>query len=399
MTYYCVMNEENGEKKESEVVFGRHATVAEIWRLLEKRSVYMNDLRRIGKTMILRAMKEKPKEGWAVIKRDLGRCHSPEDFAALVYRDVIAELEGATKFMRQMQGLLGQGSGAQIGPIKLPDGRVAPWKEVLERTFADLDAAIKKKEIKVVFLWDEVPFLLDNIIKNAKDDQGERLAMQVLDVMRSLGQDYPNVKMVLTGSIGLHHILSQLRDENYINSPLNDMKPLAPGPLSPEDGIKFAERMLKERGVEWEERCGETIATLVGHVPFYIESFIDGLRSGEKIRNDDLEAVLAERLTNPDDDWDLPHHANRLKRYFGDDEAQVLAILDFLAGVDEFRSNAAIMDSLQASGDRQAGQRGGEKVAEAVASRSLSRKERGRRMGVPTGDRKALVESRTRGLR
>ena len=344
--------ERENESEEPEVVFGRDTTIAEVWRLLEKRSVYMNDLRRIGKTMILRAMKENPKEGWAVIKRDLGRCHSPEDFAALVYRDVISELKGAKKFMRQMQSLLGKGSGVQIGPIKLPDGRVVPWKEVLERTFADLDAAIAKKEIKVVFLWDEVPFLLDNIIKNAEDDHGERLAMQVLDVMRSLGQDYPNVKMVLTGSIGLHHILSQLRDENYINSPLNDMKPLAPGPLSREDGVKFAQRMLDERGVDWEEGCEETIATLVGHVPFYIESFVDGLRAGEQIRAEDLEAALTERLTNPDDDWDLPHYANRLRRYFGDDERWVLAILDFLAGEDGFQGNSAIIDSLQATGDK-----------------------------------------------
>jgi len=346
-----LMSEESEVEVESSTVFGRETVVAEIWQTLEKRSVYMNDLRRIGKTMILRAMKENPRSGWAVIKCDLGRCHSPEDFAALVYRHVIEELKGSTKFMRKMGEMVGKAGGTQIGPVTLPDGRVAPWKEVLERTFADLDRAIAKQETKIVFLWDEVPFLLDNIIKNS-DEGGEKLAMQVLDVMRSLGQDYPRVKMVLTGSIGLHHILSDLRDENYINSPLNDMKPIAPGPLAERDGIDFAKLTLEARGVAYEDGCAEEIATLVGHVPFYIESFIDGLREGENISRGDLADRLDRRLTDPDDDWDLPHYENRLKRYFGGHEHLAKAVLDHLAGIDTPQSNKKILKVVDADGGK-----------------------------------------------
>ena len=352
MTYFILDERKNDGIPDSEsVVVGRNATIAEIWRILKKRSVYTNDLRRIGKTMILRAMKENPKEDWIVIKRDLGRCHSPEEFAALVYRDVLNELKGGKKMLRKMQELVGEAGGVQVGPVKMPDGRVAPWKEVLERTFADLDSAVAEKKQRALFLWDEVPFLLDNVIKNSPSGDGDKRAMQVLDVMRSLGQDYPQVKMVLTGSIGLHHILRELRDENYINSPLNDMKPVAPGPLAEVDGIAFAEHMLKERGVAGEDGCAEEISTLVGHVPFYIESFVDGLREEETIRREDLEKRLAERLTSPDDDWDLPHYANRLQRYYGKQDNLALALLDHLASEKDPLSNQEILEALTAGGD------------------------------------------------
>ncbi len=309
----------------------------------------MNDLRRIGKTMILEAMKEDPLEGWIVIKKDLGRCSTPEEFAALVYRDALAELKGRAKLMRRMEELIGKASGVQIGPVTLPDGRVAPWKEVLERTFADLDQVVEKTGRRVVFLWDEVPFLLDNVIKNADDGDGQKLAMQVLDAIRSLRQDYPRVKMVLTGSIGLHHILAQLREVDYINSPLNDMKPVAPGPLAAADGVAFAAQMLQARGVEGDDGCAEEIATLVGHVPFYIESFVDGLRTGEEIRREDLEGRLAERLTDEDDDWDLPHYAARLHRYFGQKEKMALAVLDHLAREEAPASNGEIFEAVKAA--------------------------------------------------
>jgi len=271
----------------------------------------MNDLRRIGKTMILDEMKARPKEGWIVIKTDVGRTHSPEEFAALVYRESIEVLPTGKKALRRMQKMIGDAAGVQVGPIKLPDGTIAPWKEVLERVFSDLDQVVSEDGKSAVFLWDEIPFLLDSIIKNSNEGEGEKLAMQVLDVIRSLGNDYPNVKVVITGSIGLHHILNELRQEDYINSPLNTMKAIAPGPLDESEGVSFARELLTERNIQWEEDSPEELAGLVGHVPFYIENFIDGLEQGQAIDPAELTKLLDQKLTDQDDDWDLSHYENR----------------------------------------------------------------------------------------
>ena len=36
--------------------------------------------------------------------------------------------------------------------------------------------------------------------------------MEILDVLRALGQDYTQIRLVLTGSVGLHHILKELKE-------------------------------------------------------------------------------------------------------------------------------------------------------------------------------------------
>jgi hypothetical protein len=40
---------------------------------------------------------------------------------------------------------------------------------------------------------------------------GDESAMELLDTLRSIRQMYPAVRMVYTGSIGLHHVIGSLR--------------------------------------------------------------------------------------------------------------------------------------------------------------------------------------------
>ena len=65
-----------GGQLAAENIVGRDELIADMWSILEGRSIYMNDLRRVGKTMILDKMKAKPPRGWLAIKRDLGGCHT-----------------------------------------------------------------------------------------------------------------------------------------------------------------------------------------------------------------------------------------------------------------------------------------------------------------------------------
>lgn len=42
-----------------------------------------------------------------------------------------------------------------------------------------------------VLLWDEIPFLLENIFKR----EGAKFAMEVLDILRALGQDHDRIRL------------------------------------------------------------------------------------------------------------------------------------------------------------------------------------------------------------
>jgi hypothetical protein len=64
-----------GGQLAAENIVGRDDLVAQMWDVLEGRSIYMNDLRRVGKTMILREMNANPAPGWLTVKPLLEQDH------------------------------------------------------------------------------------------------------------------------------------------------------------------------------------------------------------------------------------------------------------------------------------------------------------------------------------
>ena len=317
-----------------ENIVGRDDLIADMWEILEGRSIYMNDLRRVGKTMILNKMLAEPPAAWLPVKRDLGGCHTAAEFATQAYRDSKEVLGRKKRALRRMNELLGALKGAEIaGVLKLPSGTPAPWKEVLTRTFSDLDEQMAETNQHFAFLWDEVPFLLDNVSKR----EGPAVAMEILDTLRSLSQDYSRVRLVLTGSVGLHHVLASLRAKGYVNSPLNHMERIAPGPLAPNNGAELALNLLRGSKLECSEPkvCARALSESVGHVAFYIHKLISRLPRRSEIDPALIDTTLQKEIAHPDNDWDLLHYRTRLPLYYGKDEALVLHILDAIAAASE----------------------------------------------------------------
>jgi hypothetical protein len=327
----CVKPNPGGQMA-PEQIFGRDALIADMWEILEGRSIYMSDLRRIGKTQILVKMHEENPDGWVTTKHDLGGLHSAAEFATEAFRSSSVALSARQKTMRSIEKLLGGAAGVEIkGILKLPDDKPAPWKEVLRRTFVDIDEAMKAlgPDHRFVFLWDEVPFLLDNISKR----ESPNVAMEVLDVLRALGQDHDRVRLLLTGSIGIHHVLNGLKKEGYNGSPLNRMESVQPGPLAPEHGTALATALIVDPNFNCSDAtaCAVVLSELVGHVPFYIHKLVSRLPKTMELTPGSLNALLEKELKSPRNDWDFKHYRDRLKVYYGGDEAVALAILDALA--------------------------------------------------------------------
>lgn len=315
-------------------VIGRDRLIQNIWEAVEQQSLIITAERRIGKTTVMKKMAAQPKAAYLPIYQDLENCHSASDFSMAVYKQVHQFLSNKGKMARRSMELLKTLGGSEIGGFfKLPDMKASPWKEVLTKTIEDL---MNENDggTKLLFLWDELPFMLMNI----RNTEGEQTAMQVLDHLRWLRQTHVDFRMVITGSIGLHHVLASLKEKSYANSPVNDMAMVDVPPLSPDDAARLANLLIAGESLKSldKDAAAAAIALEADCFAFYIHHIVRGLKLSEYEANpENVAKVVETHLLDPNDPWQLTHYRERISTYYPNDQKEVSLILDELAAQKE----------------------------------------------------------------
>lgn len=331
LTYDFEMKANPGGQIDTKAVVGRDQLVGTIWETLAQQSVVITAERRIGKTTVIKVMAEAPAAGWIPVYQDLERCHTAPQFAEVVYRDVHRFLTSRGKAARRAIECMKALGGIEIGGIlKLPEGKASSWKDVLTRTIEDLIQEHEASDTRLLFLWDEVPFMLANI----RDREGEEAAMEVLDLLRALRQTHGSLRMVITGSIGLHHVLSSLKEKNYSNSPVNDMMAIDVPPLDEGDAVRLALLLIEGERLNAQDpgSTAKSVAREADAFPFYIHHIVKALKMrGFDANPDSVCEVVSSQLVDANDPWELLHYRERIPIYYGKDEKTVLLLLDELA--------------------------------------------------------------------
>jgi hypothetical protein len=217
--------------------------------------------------------------------------------------------------------------GAEFEGFKLPALTAPHWKTLLIETVNDL---MTQQDRLVLFFWDEMPQMLFNI----KQRESAQTAMEVLDTLRSLRQMHPQIRMVFTGSIGLHLLISSLRRSGYSNDPTNDMYMQDVDPLESPDAVNLALLLLKGENITGNdlEKTAAEIALAVDGIPQYIHHIVDQIKYlGGKTSPDIVERVVSTCLTESNDRWHMSHYRDRLDNYYEVEEKNfALRILDVL---------------------------------------------------------------------
>ncbi|MEM6614722.1 MAG: AAA family ATPase, partial [Cyanobacteria bacterium P01_C01_bin.72] len=284
-------------------VIGRDLLIRELWDRLEQQSIIISAERRMGKTSVIRKMEYEPPAGKLAIFRDLEGIESPVEFVEAVWRDVEAYLSTAQKATESVKQFLNQFKGIEISGFKIPEVITTQWKVLLAKIIEDL---VANQDKQVILLWDEMPYMLNKM--------PDKEAMEVLDVLRSLRQTYPKIRMVFTGSIGLHHIVNQLRQQGYSNEPTNDMYPVDIKPLALKDATNLSRLLIVGENIAIaDQNIPEVIAKSVGCIPFYIHHLISSL----KFANDTLDLAsvedkVIESIINPQNPWKMEHYRERI---------------------------------------------------------------------------------------
>lgn len=317
----------------SEVV-GRDDLIVTLWRTLERQSVVLSAERRMGKTSVIKKMVAEYPEGYLPVFRDLEQVQTPSEFAELVFQDVEEYLSGIRRNATKARQFLSHLTGAEVGKIvKIPQIHAQHWKTMLTHTIEDL---VEHQERKIIFFWDELPLMIYNIKQNA----GEAAAMEVLDVLRALRQTNEPLRMVFTGSIGLHNVITALKRSGYANNPTNDMFKVDVPPLSVEkDAVSLALQLLDGESIistdpEAVARC---IAETVDGIPFYIQHVAVQLAlSGVQATKEQVTEIISRFLIEDQDPWELRHFRERINTYYTVDERPfALHLLDILASAEE----------------------------------------------------------------
>ena len=312
-------------------VIGREELIRLLWETIELQSLVITAERRIGKTTVIKKMRAEPMPGWVPVFQDLERCHSAEEFAMAVYKEIHQFLSGKGRVARRVKDLFTALGGAEVGGMfKLPEKAGAQWKDVLTRAIEDLIHENDPKGTRLLFLWDEVPFMLANI----RDREGEQTAMEVLDMLRALRQTHAGLRMIITGSIGLHHVLSSLKDKSYANSPTNDMAAIEVPPLSESDAVDLAALLIDGESLPSSDKpaAASAIAREADCFPFYVHHIVRALKiRGLNASVANVEQVVASQLVDANDPWELLHYRERMPIDYGNDQKAVSLILDQLA--------------------------------------------------------------------
>jgi hypothetical protein len=317
-------------------IVGRDKLVAQLWRALERRSLYLTAERRMGKTSVVRdKMGKAAPEGWAVIYLDASRAVSPLQFVEALSEASRPHLEKVKKvkfaFYELVNNLAGTSITAGVG-IKLPDDLGIHWKRLLETLARDL-AALRPH---VVLALDELPLMLDAFKRRQPADAiaGEALIMELLDTLRAVRQEN-DLRMIYTGSLGLHHVLTVLREQGYQNDPVNDMMRVDLEPLTHADATELARRLLRGEQIACEnvDAVASHLARETDGIAYYIQHIVAEMGMNEAEGTvEEIDRCLKARLTDPLDPWQLNYYDERIDTHYPEAYRPIArAVLDQLA--------------------------------------------------------------------
>ncbi len=327
-------------------IVGRDRLITQIWKRLEQQCVLLNAERRIGKTSVIKKMVAEPLKGWFGVYQDLEDIKLASDFAVAVH-DEIQQFLGRTK--RTVNAAKDFYEKHDFGDLTKRQGR--PWKGLLTTAIKDLIEA--KSTQRLVMFWDEIPYMIANIAQA----EGEQAAADVLDTLRKLRNQYPDLRMVFTGSIGLHHVLTSLHAAGIATEPINDMAAIEVTPLAPADALDLARQLIKGEGLKSDhvDQAAEAITEETDHFPFYIQHVISSLVQDQLPANTTQIRELVQRhLVDANDPWELSHFRTRIPIYYRDprDAKLVGLLLDALCVTETHRSLNELQNDINSQSDQ-----------------------------------------------
>jgi len=321
--------------------FDREKIIEELWDKLEHNNVLLQAPRRFGKTGVMFALIDNPKQDFKPIYIDTEDLFGAENFMI----EILANLLQDHTFRKVLYNLWDESkeigrfirdwpSGVDIGGVKVElrektDIR-SNWRTYGERIMELLSSG----DGKPLLIIDEFPIMLSNIHRRNQEE-----AEQLLRWFRA-ARLAPNTKtrFLIGGSINL---VSTLTAMGLVDT-INDLYPMVLRPFDLKTGNNFIEAACASKGVELPDDVRHGIMDLIGQpVPFLLATFVDaifgriGATSGP-VTMDMINSVFSEELLGGRTAVAFNHYRYRISQYYSrEEQPPAQSILGLLSRADD----------------------------------------------------------------
>ena len=328
-----------GQIPEPDELYGRADFIDYLWKLLEGNNVLLLAPRRFGKSGVMRHILLKPRANFLPLSFELEDVDSPEEFVWRVTRELLAHdhvrnlLSHATKLPASLMGWVKKNfdqAEFEGAKIKFKSEIREDWREAARRMLIELE----KADETIIFLFDELPAMLDRIIEK----HGDSSARDFLAWFRTVRLEQKDVlrrhRFMVAGSVGIDQILRKLGATDK----LVDFARVTIEPLDNPTAEDLAQALALSYSIGWSSPLSIKLSELIGApVPYFIHIFFSQL--GQMPLNQrttltvpELERVYRERVLGPTCRHYFDHYSSRLKRYGKTGEKAALSILRAVAG-------------------------------------------------------------------
>lgn len=350
-----------------EQIVGREGEIVKLLRLLRSQSVSVEEMRRMGKTLLLQKLTY-----WC----NSGRL--PEEFAAEKFKakyfsfqgrqnlgEVIDILIKGLKEFKEWQQIdfsrtytfvrsIFSAPEMEIGGAKfsltLPEYKRS-WKEIFFKVLDDIADVQVKAGGKLILIFDELSIMLWEWYKEGKHEE----AIELLDILRERRQalEKKGIRFVYCGSIGIKVVLNAFRKElKYTGEPTNEMEEFSLNAFTRAETNFLCECFVLS-GFEIcdgdKAACFQLVFELCNGLPFYISLLFNLLQTefNYTISRRTIESAYRMILNDPRHHKSFRQLVDRLEIYYPKEKmVEMAAILNLLSRREGLVSEARLYDQL-----------------------------------------------------
>ena len=318
--------------------------------LLTGNSVLLIGLRRIGKSSIMHAIKDRGPKNWIITYHDVQAKRKHSEFFSILLSSISksSSIDQITSIWSQSKIIPNKlinfiktrfsKLGALETEVELREQIIDYWEPLM----SGIEAIIFKSKEPVIIILDEFPIFIERMLNNGISP---KVVQDILGQLKRWRGEYSNFKLLIGGSISLDQVLSRY---NIEASTINDFSRYSLEPLSKEEAKNFLIELANSCQLNWytEILVNETLELLQDYYPFFLQAFFMQIRQRYEPKKNTLLDIFENKFIPSINKSFFEQFLNRLeKNYNASEQAISKKLFNFIVKKENYIINESEIKS------------------------------------------------------